>query len=99
MPLYPNVKELISDPSAHFGLGGVISSHGMPSSRVSQVMATLTKQFPGGPVVGVGADGGILVGADGAILVGAGTVGDGKLPSSDCNKRPQNLASSCVRLS
>ena len=69
-PLYPNVKELISDPSAHCGLGGESSLHGVPSSRVTQVMATLTKQSPGVPGVD---GGGIGVGA-GGFSVGAGGI-------------------------
>jgi hypothetical protein len=105
LPLYPKVKELISDPSAHCGLGGVSSLQGVPSSRVTQVMATLTMQSPGVPGVGAGGisvgAGGISVGA-GGVTVGAGAVGDGGngiLPPSDCNKRPQNLASSCAKFS
>ena len=110
LPLYPKVKELISDPSAHCGLGGESSSHGVPSSRVTQVMATLTMQSPGDPGVGgvpVGV-GGVPVGVGGVpvgvggVPVGDGAVGDGGngiLPPSDCSKRFQNLASSCAKFS
>ena len=70
LPLFSNVKELISDPSAHCGLGGKSSLHGVPSSRATQVVATLTKQSPGVPGVD---GGGIGVGA-GGFSVGAGGI-------------------------
>jgi hypothetical protein len=60
---------------------------------VTQVKATLTRQSPDDPEEG---------GATGGVPVGVGAVGDGGngiLPPSDCNKRPQNMASSCANFS